>query len=160
MDGNILEWLDGSEVAVAIRQSSWLFPAIEIVHIVGFAVLIGSAFLFDLRLLGISRSISVTSLANHLLPWSRRSLFLVVPSGALLFISQAKTIGSNGVFGLKLLLILFAISNAGLFHWFIFPSVDQWDAEKPSPPAAKLAAIISLVCWTSVVVCGRLIAYK
>ena len=101
---DVFEWLEDSNLAVYIRQSPLLFPAIEIVHIVGFIFLTGSAFLFDLRLLGVSRRISVKEVAGYVLPWSRRSLLIVVPTGFLLFISQAKALSTNGVFGLKLFL--------------------------------------------------------
>ena len=155
---DVFEWLEYSNLAVYIRQSPLLFPAIEIVHIVGFIFLVGSAFLFDLRLLGIARKLSVKDVADYVLPWSRRSLLIVVPSGFLLFISQAKALSTNGVFGLKLILILIAFTNAGIFHRFTFPSVSNWSTSE-TPAAAKAAALISLVLWTSVITCGRLIAY-
>lgn len=152
------EWLEHSTLAVYIRQSPLLFPAIEIVHIIGFIFLVGSAFLFDLRLLGVARRLSVKDVANYVLPWSRRSLIIVVPSGFLLFISQANALSTNGVFGLKLILILIAFSNAGIFHRFTYRSVSKWSLSE-TPAAAKVAALISLVIWTSVITCGRLIAY-
>ena len=76
---DVFEWLEHSDLAVYIRQSPLLFPAIEIVHIVGFIFLVGSAFLFDLRLLGVARKLSVKDVADYVLPWSRRSLIIVVP---------------------------------------------------------------------------------
>jgi len=155
---DVFEWLDGTYLAVSIRQSSWLFPAIEIVHIVGFIFLVGSAFLFDLRLLGVARKLAVKDVANYVLPWSRRSLLIVLPTGFLLFVSQAKALSTNGAFGLKLILILFAFTNAGIFHRFTFRSVSNWSTSE-TPTAAKAAAIISLVLWMSVITCGRLIAY-
>ena len=152
------EWLESSNLDVYIRQSSWLFPAIEIIHIVGFVFLVGSAFLFDLRLLGVSRKLSVTNVADYVLPWSWRSLFLVVPTGLLLFITQAKALSTNGVFGLKLILILIAFINAGIFNRFTFRLASQWHMSQ-TPVAAKLSAVISLILWTLVITCGRLIAY-
>src|SRR5688572_8698337 len=101
---DVFEWLEYSDLAVYIRQSPLLFPAIEVVHIIGFIFLVGSAFLFDLRLLGVARKIPVQDAADYVLPWSRRSLILVVPSGFLLFISQAKALSTNGIFGVKLIL--------------------------------------------------------
>ena len=154
---DVFEWLEHSSVAVYIRQSPLLFPAIEIVHIAGFIVLVGSAFLFDLRLLGVAKKLPVKDVADYVLPWSRRSLIVVVPSGLLLFISQAEALSTNGVFGLKLILIFLAFTNAGIFHRFTFRSVSNWSTS--TPPAATAAAIISLVLWTSVITCGRLIAY-
>jgi hypothetical protein len=155
---DVFEWLEYSHLAVFIRRSPLLFPVIEILHIIGFIFLVGSAFLFDLRLLGVARKLSVQDVANYVLPWSRRSLVIVVPSGLLLFISQAKALSTNGIFGLKLILILIALCNAGIFHRFTFPSVSEWPFSE-TPAAAKAAAIISLFVWTCVITCGRLIAY-
>jgi len=155
---DVFEWLESSYLAVYIRQSPLLFPAIEIVHIVGFIFLVGSAFLFDLRLLGVSKKLEVKDVAHYVLPWSRRSLFIVIPSGFLLFITQAKALSTNSVFGLKLILILVAFANAGFFHRYTFRSVSNWNSTQ-TPAAAKAAAIISFVLWFSVITCGRLIAY-
>jgi hypothetical protein len=155
---DLFEWLEHSYLAVHIRRSPWLFPAIEIVHIIGFIVLVGSAFLFDLRLLGFAKKIDVRAVADYVLPWSRRSLLIVVPSGLLLFISQANALSTNGVFRLKLVLIFIAFANAAIFHRFAFRSVSGWPVSE-TPMAARIAAIISLTVWTSVIACGRLIAY-
>ncbi len=155
---DVFEWLDQSHLAVSIRQSPLLFPGIEIVHIIGFIVLVGSAFLFDLRLLGFAKKLSVKSVADYVLPWSRGSLILVIPSGILLFISQAKALSTNEVFGLKLILILMALTNAGIFHRFTFTPTSDWQTSG-TPLAAKAAAIISITLWICVVTCGRLIAY-
>lgn len=155
---DVFEWLEYSDLAVYLRRSPLLFPVIEIIHIIGFIVLVGSAFLFDLRLLGVARKLSIKDVAEYVLPWSRRSLLLVVPSGILLFISQAKALGTSGVFGLKLILILIAFANAGIFHRFTYASVSNWPASD-TPTRAKAAAVISLVLWISVITCGRLIAY-
>ena len=156
---DVFHWLEGSPLAVYIRHSHLLYPVIEIVHIIGFVFLAGSAFLFDFRLLGFSKKIPVTDLARHLLPWSRRSLFLVIPSGLLLFMTQAISLGSNNVFWTKLTLILLAFLNAGFFHRYTFKSVAGWDQHKPTIGAAKAAGIISIVLWTSVITCGRFLAY-
>jgi hypothetical protein len=128
------------------------------VHIVGFVFLTGSAFLFDLRLLGFSRILPVTQVARFVLPWSRRSLILVVPTGMLLFITEAKALSTSEVFGVKLILILFAFTNAAVFHRYTFKTVSIWNTTQ-TPAAAKAAAVISLILWTSVITCGRLIAY-
>jgi hypothetical protein len=160
MEGaDVFEWLEASRLAVYIRRSHLLYPVIEIIHIVGFVVLVGSAFLFDLRLLGVSRKIPVTDLAKHLLPWSRRSLFLVIPAGLLLFISQATELSHNKYFGIKLILILLAFANAGYFHRYTVRSVAGWNQSQITPPAARTAAIISILLWTGVITCGRFLAY-
>lgn len=67
----LLQGLEDSALASAIRASSWLYPFLEIVHILGIVLLVGAAFLFDLRLLGFSQNLPVPDLARHLLPWSQ-----------------------------------------------------------------------------------------
>lgn len=155
----LFEWLEASGLAVYIRQSPLLFPVIEIFHILGFVFLVGSALLFDLRLLGISRHIPVTTLAGHLLPWARRSLLLVIPTGLLLFIVQAETLSVSTVFHLKLILIVLAFANAGIFHRYTFRSISSWNQSAPAPASARAAAVISILLWCAVISCGRFIAY-
>jgi hypothetical protein len=45
-----------------MRQWTWLYPIVEILHILGFVVLVGAAFMFDLRLLGLSRPLPVSGM--------------------------------------------------------------------------------------------------
>jgi hypothetical protein len=152
-------WLETSGLAVAMRQWLWLYPTVEIVHILGFVVLVGGAFMFDLRLLGLSPALPVTAMADHLLRWARLALLLVVPSGALMFVAHATEMAANPAFRLKLLLIAAALLNAGLFHRWPFRAVGDWDTEVPAPWPAKLAGGLSLTLWVAVITCGRLLAY-
>ena len=155
--------LEASGLGQAMRQWLWLYPAVEIVHIVGIGLLFGSIVVFDLRLLGFSRNISVKRLARHVLPWSAGSFLLIVPSGLLMFIAHASEFIESEVFVIKMLLILAAGVNAGLFHTITFRTADVWDAEEmrklPPPPSARLAGGLSLLIWLSVIACGRLLAY-
>jgi hypothetical protein len=152
-------WLETSGVAVAMRQWLWLYPSVEIVHIVGFVVLVGAAFMFDLRLLGLSRALPVSAMADHLLRWARWALVLIVPTGTLMFAAHATEMLENPAFRLKLLLIAAAFCNAGLFHRWPFRVVGDWDTDVPAPWAARLAGVLSLVLWSGVIACGRLLAY-
>ncbi|MGH7797839.1 MAG: DUF6644 family protein [Candidatus Binatia bacterium] len=142
-----------------MREWLWLYPIVEIVHILGLAVLVGAAMLFDFRLLGVSRSIRVSALAQHLLPWARASLLLIVPTGLMMFSAHATEMASNPAFQLKLTFLSAAGINAAIFHAGIFRTAGAWDLETAAPRAAKLAAILSLSFWTGVISCGRLLAY-
>lgn len=152
-------WLESTSLAVAMRQWMWLYPAVEILHILGFIVLVGSAFMFDLRLLGLSPDLPVAGMARHLLRWARASLLLVVPTGFMMFTAHATEFATNPAFQLKLLFIAAALGNAAVFHRWPFRSVGDWDTEVVGPPAARAAGVLSLALWTSVVACGRLLAY-
>jgi hypothetical protein len=154
-----LVWLETSGLAVAMRQWAWLYPIVEIVHIVGFVILVGSAFMFDARLLGWSRALPVSALERHLLVWARGSLLLIVPSGAMMFVAHATEMAENPAFRLKLILIAAAFVNAAVFHRWPFRTVGDWDTEVAGPGGARTAAVLSLALWTGVIACGRLIAY-
>lgn len=155
----MLQWLEDSSWAVAIRQSIWLYPMLEIVHITGIVLLAGPAFMFDLRLLGFSKKLPVSALAQHLLPWSRRGLLLIIPSGLLLFITNATALGYDPVFWIKMSLLVVAGLNALAFHNFTFRSVSAWNENAIMPPAAKITAGISIIVWLVIIACGRLLAY-
>ena len=151
--------LERLPIAVAMRQELWLYPVVEIAHIAGFVVLVGSIVVLDLRLLGLSRALPVSALTRHIVPWSASALLLIVPTGLLMFTAHASDFVTNGAFQLKLLLILTAGINAGLFHTGVYRTVAQWDRDVRAPLIARLHACASLAIWFGVIACGRLLAY-
>lgn len=155
----IWSWLESTGVATAMREWTWAYPIVEIAHIIGFVVLVGAAFMFDLRLLGVSRRLPITDLASHLLRWSRASAFVVLPTGFLMFMTNATKLAGNPVFRLKLILIVLAGLNALVFRFWKSHSAKDWDVDRSSPVAARVSAAFSLVAWSAVISCGRLIAF-
>jgi hypothetical protein len=152
--------IEGSALGHAMRQWLWLYPSVEIVHVVGIALLFGSIAVVDLRLLGFGRTIPVRALAGHVLPWTAASFVLIVPSGLLMFIAHASEFITNPVFVMKMCLIMAAGVNAGLFHATAFRSAEVWDAPGlRTPPSVRAFAAVSLAIWISVIACGRLLAY-
>lgn len=158
-DTTPLAVLEALPIAVAMRQELWLYPAVEIVHIAGFVVLVGSIAMMDVRLLGASPGISVRQLARHLLPWTWGALLVIVPTGLLMFMAHAGDMIANPAFQVKLLLIICAGVNAAMFHAGVFRGVMHWDSGRATPGPAKLHAAASLVLWFGVITCGRLLAY-
>ena len=154
----LLGWLEATPLAMAMRSSLWLYPIVEIFHIVGFAILVGAVMMFDLRLLGWSRSLPVAGLARHVLPWSAASLVLIVPADLLMFSAHPRDFVENRVFLLKLALIGLAGFNAVLFHRGVYRSVARWNTDIHAPASAQLNALASLTLWIAVICCGRLLA--
>jgi hypothetical protein len=146
-------------VAKAMREWLWLYPSVEIVHIVGFSILVGSVVMFDLRVLGLSKRIPVRALARHLLPWSVGALVLIVPTGLLMFSAHAGDFLTNTAFQLKMALLIVAGLNAAFFHTGPYQSVKTWNVDAPAPLLAKASVIVSLVIWIAIISCGRLLAY-
>ena len=155
----LLAWLEATQLAAAMRGSVWMYPIVEIVHIVGFAILVGSVAMFDLRVLGFARSLPVKALGRHLLPWAVAALALIVPAGLLMFSAHPHELAANKVFQLKLALIVAAGLNAALFHAGSYRGAINWNDGAPAPLAAKAHAAASLLIWIAVISCGRLLAY-
>lgn len=155
----LLAWLETTAPAAAMREWLWLYPAVEVIHIVGLVLLVGAAAMFDLRLLGGGRTLAVCALARFLLPWSWLGLAVVVPSGLLLFSAHASEVMANPAFQLKLALIAAAGLNVLWLHRGTLRAADAWEMGQPTPRRARVAAAASLLLWVGVILCGRLLAY-
>jgi hypothetical protein len=151
--------LDGGALGHLMRSARWLYPMVEIIHIFGFVLLVGSVLMFDLRLLGMNRQLPLTLMARHLLRWSMASLLLVVPAGLLMFSAHPQDFIANRVFLLKMTLIMTAGLNAAIFHTGVWQGVAGWDAGQAAPASARLHALLSMGLWLGVIACGRLLAY-
>jgi hypothetical protein len=154
-----LGWLEATPLSLAMRSSLWLYPIVEIFHIVGFATLVGSVAMFDLRVLGFSKFLPVQALGRHLLRWSVASLVLIVPAGLMMFSAHPQDFINNSIFLIKLTLIVAAGMNALLFHFGVYRSIDKWNVGANVPVLARAQATLSLAIWIAVISCGRLLAY-
>lgn len=155
----LLMALEVSPLARAVREGSWTYPILQFLHITGLTILVGSAALFDLRLLGLGRRVPVRDAAGWLLPCAWGGFAVVAITGFLLFTADATALVDNPAFRIKMGLIAVAGFNAAIFHRGPFRTVDAWTPHRSAPPAAQVVAIVSLVAWTGTIACGRLLAY-
>ncbi|PYT74874.1 MAG: hypothetical protein DMG39_01635 [Acidobacteria bacterium] len=156
----LCKWLEQTAVGAAIRESLWLFPAIETVHLLGMAALVGTVGVLDLRLLGwLMRRERVSELASRLLPWAWAGFALQVITGALLFSSEAVKVYGNPAFRLKMLLILLTGVHALVFHWIVNRDVASWDDSAVLPVKAKVSGLVSILLWVGIVAAGRFIGF-
>src|SRR5947209_5147418 len=156
----LCERLDQSAMGTAVRESLWLFPAIETVHLLGMAALVGTVGVLDLRLLGwLMRRERVSELASRLLPWAWAGFALQVITGALLFSSEAVKVYGNPAFRLKMLLILLTGVHALVFHWIVNRDVASWDDSAVLPVKAKVSGLVSILLWVGIVAAGRFIGF-
>jgi hypothetical protein len=152
------ESLEALAVVKAMRDWPWLYPAVAITHIAGFVTLVGTVAVFDLRVLGLSKGVSVRALARHTLPWSWAALLLVLPTGLLMFAAHAQDLLASRVFQLKMGLLLSAAINTAIFLTGPWQTVAEWDVDARAPLAARLSVALSLTLWISILACGRMLA--
>ncbi len=146
-------------LGVALRESSWVYPMVETIHIVGFALLVGSIFVVDLRLLGVRRDVALVPLLRFVLPVTLSCLLLVIPSGLLLFAAHANDLVGNRAFIVKIVLLFAAATNALMFH--VGPYRTEVDAPHGTRPrsSTRFFATVSIALWLAILVAGRMIAY-
>jgi hypothetical protein len=156
----ICQWFEQTTIGTSIRESLWMFPVIETVHIFGIILLVGATSILDLRLMGlVFRDESVSKLAGRFIPWALAGFIIQVLTGLLLFSSEATKMYSNLAFEIKMALIVVAGVNALIFHWFAYQSVGKWDNDPVGPLSARAAGLISILLWFGIVAAGRWIAY-
>ncbi|MFF4082717.1 DUF6644 family protein [Streptomyces sp. NPDC001777] len=156
----ILRVLQGSALGDAVRTTPFMYATLESLHILGIAVLVGPAFAFDLRLLGVGhRLMAVTKAARHLLPVSHVGLGIAVVTGLGLFSAQAVGVAGSSAAPWKLGLLILAGLNVLVFHRGVYRRVGEWAEASSTPIPARVSAVVSITAWTGVIFAGRFLAY-
>lgn len=152
----LFKWFDGSSIGNWVRDSRWIFPAIEAVHIVALALLFGAILMLNLRLLGLTlKNKPVAQLARELSSWVLVSLIIILASGVLLFASEAMKAYASVPFQVKMLFLFAAM----IFHYTIYGWLTRSSDERIGPVWGKLAAIVSILLWLGVGIGGRGIGF-
>ena len=141
-----------------IQATYWLWPVMEITHFIGLTLLLGGLIVIDLRMAGFIRSIDPAT-THKLLPAVIFGFSLNLITGVLFFYGDPMRYSINIGFQIKMVLVMIAGINAGLYHWKVDPILQTMDRTAPSPPIAKAVAYTSLLSWTGVLLLGRLIPY-
>lgn len=158
---DLLHWIASTDLSKFIKESSWLFPAIESVHVIALTLVVGTIAIVDLRLLGLaSTRRRYTALSREVLPWTWGAFAAAAAAGLLMFISNPVAYFGNADFRVKLALIALAGCNMAAFRLLTVRTVARWDGAGTPPRAVRLAGAISLACWIAVVVFGRRIGFS
>jgi hypothetical protein len=157
---SLLLGIENSAVGTAIRQSTWLFPTIETVHVAALVLVISAIGVVDLRLAGLTlRERGVDELMRAVLPGAWVSFVAAAITGAALFAGNAVSYAGNPAFQLKALFLLLAGANMAVFHLGAHKRLAHWDPEGLPPLAARAAGAVSLLLWVGVVFAGRWIGF-
>ncbi len=157
---DLLNQIENSGIGTAIRESTWLFPTIETLHVLTIVLVVGSIMIVDLRLINVaSRVRPVSELMNEVLPFTWIAFVFAAITGSLLFTSAAVKYAANWPFRAKMLLLIAAGINMAIFHLGSYRKVALWDRASITPTGARLAGFVSLAIWVTVVGCGRWIGF-
>jgi hypothetical protein len=149
------QWADGSWFGHGVRDSVWLFPFVEIFHLLGLGILGGTILMLNMRLMGIAfRGERVSDIARDVRPWMIGSVAVMLVSGFLLFSSEALKMYSNEAFRYKMVFL-----GAALIFTFTIHRKVTTAGDRVSWPWRWLAALVSFALWAGVGVAGRAIGF-
>jgi hypothetical protein len=155
-------WLEHSLASVTpvatFMRTAWGWPTIESVHFIGLTLLFGSIAVWDLRLLGMAKGVPLTAF-HRLVPFAVAGFAINAASGSMFLMTEPDQYLYNPAFHFKVLLLGLAGLNVLVFYatalWRYREIVPGADA----PRFVKLSGAVSLLCWTGVIICGRLITF-
>lgn len=150
-------WLEASPLGEQMRGSALLYPALNLLHLLGLVFLLGPMLLLDARLLGAGRTFPLPDVSRTLTPLAVLGLVLLLGSGLCLFAADAGPLTVDRLLQLKLLLIILGVANALLFRRLWNARLANWD--QTAPALGRMQAALSLLIWLLVMSLGRLLAY-
>jgi hypothetical protein len=147
------EALEATSVGDGIKNSVWLFPAIEAVHLLALALLGGAILMLDLRLLGLGLTSQPASrLERDTRPWLIGALATMILTGGLLGVSEALKLYDKQAFWVKMI----ALACALVFTFAVKGPL----ARRDPGLVGKAAALVSLALWLTVAIAGRWIGFS
>jgi hypothetical protein len=147
----LLDWWGETPVAHAMNSAIWIFPAVEILHMIGIVLLVGLAAIVDLRLMGFRlTNTPVAVLSSELAPWTTAGFVIVLITGPLLLATDSGRYYLSWEFRFKMICLVLAI----LFDFTLHRKVRSGAG---SLATQRAAGWISLVLWCCVVAGGRAI---
>jgi hypothetical protein len=153
----VLVWLESLPLSVWVHESPsvWAQPTVLTLHTMGMAVLVGAAWVLDLRLLGIIRNVPLSAFR-----WVFRAvmvgLIVNVVTGVLLFAQRATSLGTAMPFLIKMGLVIASVATMVPLRSLVLQSdADQCEVSG----SARLLAIASILGWSGAITAGRLLAY-
>ena len=153
-------FLEASPLAVGMRGSLWVYPAVNTGHIIGIALLFGGIIPIDLRLIGVWPQVPLIPLLQVFMKTAALGVFLAVICGSLLFITRASAYIGSDIFIVKMMVVAVGLINGLIMRIVLSPQdPPQWVIESKVPSSVRLGACISLGTWTTALILGRLIGY-
>jgi hypothetical protein len=150
--------LQDSNFAVAIRGGAYLYPIVNVLHVLAVGLIVGSILALDFRVLGFAKPVPADAASRLLTPFAIMGLLIAIPSGFALYASDAVSLSQNNLMWIKLALIAIGVLNAFLFRQLWNARLVEWGRAEAAP-LAKAQAVLSIVIWLTVPSLGRLVAY-
>jgi hypothetical protein len=150
--------IEGGVVYTWVTSIFWLWPLMETLHFIGLSLLLGGLIVIDTRMAGFFRSVNIAA-THKLLPWVFIGFGINLTTGVLFFFGDPMRYAVNWGFQVKMILVVMAGLNALWFWVRLNKDMHSLEPNADTSAEAKAVAWVSLVCWTGVLLFGRLIPY-
>lgn len=155
---SLFEWINETQLSIAVRESVWVFPILLSIHALGTSLSAGTVAWFDLRLLGVKLTQqTVSEVYRQIAPWMIGGFAIMFISGGLLFWASPVSLYEDAFFWIKAGALVLGSVNAAVYHLTIRRTISRWDTAPVPPRLVRMSGIASLLAWTSAIVFGRLI---
>ncbi len=158
---SFMRWLEASLAGHLMRETGvWTYGIVNLLHILGIALLFGAIVMLDLRLLGVWRSIPLPSLSRPAVTVAASGVLLAFATGIPMLATKATEYAGNPFLIPKFLFIALALGNVVLLH-----RTTAWRAhasralQTPERRQLALMGAASLLFWLGAITCGRLLGY-
>jgi hypothetical protein len=138
----------------------WAYAIVNVIHVFGITTFFGSILILDLHLTGLWRRVPLAAVSRATVPVAKVGFAIAATSGLFLLSSNAMTYVGNPFFMTK-----FPVMALGLLNVWIVSRLPGWKARREREPSGTeqrqlvLFGGLSLVCWLTVITCGRMIGY-
>ncbi len=152
----LFQWFEATNIGTIVRESLWLFPVIECVHLLALALLGGAVLVLDLRLLGFGLTAQpVASLARRMEPWLIGALITIIGTGIPMFLSEAIKCYFSPPFFFKISVLVIAT----IYTFTVRRRVASAEPGRIAQGLVRLTAAVSITLWFGVSFAGRWIAF-
>jgi hypothetical protein len=153
-------WLEHTSMSQTIQTVSWIVPAVQTVHILAIAAVMGSVLMINLRLMGVvGRDQPLPRFSKRFLPVIRWTLPVLLATGIIMIIGEPARSLENAIFQLKMCLLIAAIIVTFGYQIPLGKNPSFWQMTKVRRGVSLVIALLSLALWVGIVFAGRWIAY-
>ncbi len=141
-----------------MMNTKWGWPIAEIIHFFGICLLIGTVGMFDLRMMGVARGVTMKEL-HRLVPFGIAGYLMCVVTGFLFVVTAPGQYLYNPAMQTKIMLMMIAGVNMAVFYATTATAVNAAGPDNRPPMRARVIGFVSLACWLGVIVGGRLVTF-
>ena len=157
---DLSKWLAATSLSHTIQTTTWIIPTLQTIHILCVAALFSSAVLVDLRVWRLTqRDVPLSDVGRRFLPLIWPVVIVLLLTGSLLIVGEPRRSLLNDTFYIKMALLAFALVLTGLLQWSLTSAPGFWERDVGRRIAGRVAAVASIVAWSSIIFAGRFIAY-